>query len=104
MDTTTAPNTPNTQDAPATDAPKVPKQSPRVEHSDAIAAYAKLKGIDNVRAGKLFRSRLRANFDIIAKKDPKHYGAKGTIKKVSNNNAPWGSHSRAVLRDLGLSK
>ena len=63
----------------------------RVEHSAAIAAYAKAKGIDDSRAGKQFRAVLRANMDKIKTADPsfKH-----------DKNAPWPSHSRKVLADL----
>lgn len=81
-----------------------PKASARVDHSKAIKDYATLKGIDTTRAGKLFRARLRANFDTISKRDPKHYGKKGAFKQIANDKRPWGTHSRAVLRDLKLSK
>jgi hypothetical protein len=98
---TDATNTPNTSDKPAKAPAKVPA---RIEHSVAIAQYAKAKKIDTTKAGKLFRARLRANFDVIAKRDPKHYGPKGTFKNVANDKRPWGTHSRAVLKELGLLK
>lgn len=79
-------------------------RAPRIEHSALIAQYAKAKGIDTTRAGKLLRARLRSNFDTIAKGDPKHYGAKGAFKQRANDKRPWGSHSRKVMKDLGLVK
>lgn len=86
-------------------APAKKKAQPaRIEHSAAIALYAKAKGIDTTKAGKLFRARLRANFDVIAKKDAKNYGAKGAFKQQYNDKRPWGTHSRAVLKELGLLK
>lgn len=69
----------------------------RMEHSAAIATYAKAKGIDTTRAGKLYRSRLRSNFARIAKNDPKHYGAKGSVKREANDRRPWASQSRTTL-------
>lgn len=81
-----------------------PRANARIEHSAAIAQYAKAKGIDTTKAGKLFRARLRANFDVIAKNDPKHYGAKGTVKRNANDKRPWGTHSRKTLKELGLVK
>lgn len=72
----------------------------RIEHSAAIAAYAQAKNIDTARAGKLFRSRLRTNFDVIAKRDATNYGAKGKVKRTANDQRPWGSHSRAVLAEV----
>lgn len=83
---------------------KVKGPSARVDHAAAIVAYAKIKNVDTTRAGKLFRARLRANFDTIAKRDPKHYGAKGQFKVTANDKRPWGDHSRAVLKDLKLAK
>lgn len=81
------------------------KRAPaRIDHSAAIAQYAKARGIDTTRAGKLFRARLRSNFDTIAKNDPKHYGPKGTVKQNANDKRPWGDHSRATLKSLGLLK
>lgn len=66
------------------------KRAPRkqtVEHSAAIAAYAKAKKIDTTRAGKLFRAKLRANTDAYKKN-----GGKPHVK-----NAPWGAHPRKAL-------
>jgi hypothetical protein len=74
--------------------------SNRIEHSVAIAAYAKAKGIDTATAGKLFRSRLRTSFAKIAKSDGTNYGSKGKVKRQANDKRPWGTHSRAVLADL----
>jgi hypothetical protein len=94
-----------TTSKPTTNAPrKVKPNAPRIDHSAAIAQYAKAKGIDTTRAGKLFRARLRANFDTIAKCDAKHYGKNGTFKREANDKRPWGTHSRSVLKDLGLIK
>ena len=96
-------DTTNAQTQPTNAQPQ--KKAPaRIDHSAAIAAYAKAKGIDTTRAGKLFRARLRANFETIAKRDPKNYGPKGTFKREANDKRPWGTHSRAVLKDLNLSK
>jgi hypothetical protein len=89
---------------PKQDAPKQKRGPARIEHSAAIAAYAKARNIDTTRAGKLFRARLRSNFATIAKNDPKHYGPKGTFKVNANDKRPWGSHSRATLKQLGLGK
>lgn len=72
----------------------------RIDHSAAIAAYAKAKNIDTTRAGKLFRSRLRSSFATLAKLDAKNYGAKGTIKREANDRRPWGTHSRAALASV----
>lgn len=63
----------------------------RIEHSAAIATYAKAKGIDDSRAGKQFRAVLRANVDKIRSADP-------TFKH--SKNSPWPSHSRKVLAEL----
>lgn len=93
-----------TQDTTKVTPAKVKGAPARIEHSAAIALYAKQKGIDTTRAGKLFRARLRANFDTIAKRDTKHYGAKGSVKVRANDQRPWGTHSRAILKDLGLIK
>lgn len=75
-----------------TDAPAKPKRtrSARIEHSAAIAAYAKAKGIDDVRAGKQFRAVLRAN--------TADYVKAGGAKHVKNT--PWGSHPRKALAKL----
>jgi len=72
----------------------------RIDHSAAIAAYAKAKNIDTTRAGKLFRSRLRSSFATLAKADPKQYGPKGAIKREANDRRPWGSHSRTALAQV----
>jgi hypothetical protein len=74
-----------------TAAPK--KRAPRkstVPHSAAIAAYAKAKNIDEVRAGKQFRAVLRANADTYKKN-----GGKAHVK-----NAPWSDHPRKALAVL----
>lgn len=86
------PNVP-TNDAPVIDTPKPTtrkRRAPRVEHSAAIAAYAKHKGIDEVRAGKQFRAVLRANVATYVKN--------GGTKHVKNT--PWGSHPRKALAAL----
>lgn len=84
------PNTPNTP-VESTPVAKVRKpRASRVEHSAAIAAFAKAKGIDDVRAGKQFRAVLRANADTYVKN--------GGTKHVKNT--PWGSHPRKALRAL----
>lgn len=62
----------------------------RVEHNDAIKAYAKAKGIDDVRAGKQFRAVLRANREAYVKN-----GGTPHVK-----NTPWGSHPRKALKTL----
>ena len=69
----------------------------RVDHSAAIATFAKHKGIDTTSAGKLYRSRLRSSFATIAKNDPKNYGPKGTIKREANDRRPWSSQARTTL-------
>lgn len=80
--TQTTPNT--TPDAPA----KAKRtRKPTVEHSAAIASYAKAKNIDTTRAGKLFRARLRGNPDVYVKN-----GGKPHVK-----NAPWSAHPRKAL-------
>jgi hypothetical protein len=80
------------QTAPTTAEPtrtRKPRAS-RIEHSAAIAAYAKAKGIDDVRAGKQFRAVLRAN--------TAEYVKNGGAKHVKNT--PWGSHPRKALAKL----
>jgi hypothetical protein len=62
----------------------------RIEHSAAIAAFAKARGIDEVRAGKQFRAILRANAD--------RYVKLGGAKHVKNT--PYGSHPRKALAAL----
>lgn len=72
------------------DKPKAPKQRTRsttVPHSAAIAAYAKAKNIDEVRAGKQFRASLRANVDTYTKNGGKTHA----------KNSPWGDHPRKAL-------
>lgn len=77
-----------TNDTPTADTkPARKRRAPRVEHSAAIAAYAKSKGIDEVRAGKQFRAVLRANVATYVKN--------GGTKHVKNT--PWGSHPRKAL-------
>jgi hypothetical protein len=76
--------------------------SDRIDHSSAIAQYASMKNIDTVRAGKLFRSRLRANFAVVCEKDPANYGPEGTFKVGANDKRPWGSHNVDTLRALKL--
>lgn len=71
-------------------APKTRTRSTTVPHSAAIAAFAKAKNIDEVRAGKQFRAVLRANADDYAKN-----GGKAHVK-----NAPWGDHPRKALAAL----
>jgi hypothetical protein len=96
-----------TTTTPVEDAPvkakrtRAPK-SERVEHSAAIAQYARMKNVDTTRAGKLFRARLRAQFAVVAKQDPRHYGANGKYKIEANDKRPWGDHSRATLIAIGL--
>lgn len=75
--------TPNADTKPA----KRTRKAATVEHSAAIKAYANAKKIDDVRAGKLFRARLRANADVL-----KANGAKPHTK-----NAPWADHPRKAL-------
>lgn len=71
---------------------KAPTRKRTVSHSAAIAAYAKAIKTDEVRAGKLFRAKLRANADVLAKhKSPSAKHAK---------NAPWPDHSRTALREI----
>lgn len=69
------------------DKPKAPRAARTMEHSAAIKAYAKAKKTDDVRAGKLFRARLRANTDVYKKN-----GGKPHVK-----NAPWTAHPRRAL-------
>jgi len=64
----------------------------RMDHSAAIAAFAKHHGIDTVRAGKRFRARIRANTDVTAKLDK---SSKPHVK-----NAQYDSHSVVVLRTI----
>lgn len=71
---------------------KKPTRSRTIEHSAAIAAYAKAKKIDDTRAGKLFRAKLRANVDVLKK----HKSPSAGHKK----NEPWRPHSRVALREL----
>jgi hypothetical protein len=61
-----------------------------VPHSAAIAAYAKAKNIDDVRAGKQFRAVLRANADTYVKNGGKQHA----------KNSPWGDHPRKALAAL----
>ena len=61
-----------------------------IEHSAAIAAYAKAKDIDTTRAGKQFRAVLRANADKYVKAGGKQHA----------KNAPWPAHPRKALREL----
>jgi hypothetical protein len=61
-----------------------------VSHSAAIAAYAKAKNIDEVRAGKQFRAVLRANADTYRKQGGKPHA----------KNSPWGDHPRKALAAL----
>jgi hypothetical protein len=80
-------NNDSTTNAPtATPKPKRTK-STRVEHSAAIASYAKAKNIDTVRAGKLFRAKLRANTEA--------YRKNGGTAHVRGS--AWGSHPRKAL-------
>lgn len=88
MSTTEQTNTP-TNDAPKADKPKRPRAA-TIEHSAAIAAYAKSKDIDTVRAGKQFRAVLRANA-------AKYIKAGG---KEHTPNAPWPAHPRKALATL----
>lgn len=88
-DQTNAPTTTTTE----TTAPAKPKQRTRkatVPHSSAIAAYAKAKNIDEVRAGKQFRAVLRANADTYKKNGGKTHA----------KNSPWGDHPRKALAAL----
>lgn len=83
----------NTNDATLTPTADKPKRAPKkatIEHSAAIAAYAKSKDIDTVRAGKQFRAVLRANND-------KYLKAGG---KAHEKNAPWPAHPRKALAAL----
>ena len=61
-----------------------------IEHSAAIAAYAKARNIDTARAGKLFRARLRANIDA--------YTSNGG--KTHEKGAPWPAHPRKALTEI----
>lgn len=61
-----------------------------IAKDDLIAAYARAKQVDVTTAGKLVRSRLRANFEVIAKADPSAYGKRGKVKNVANDRRPWG--------------
>lgn len=61
-----------------------------IEHSAAIAAYAKARNIDTARAGKLFRARLRANIDA--------YTSNGG--KTHEKGAPWPAHPRKALAEI----
>lgn len=81
--------------APTTTTADEPKRTtrtrkPTVAHSAAIAAYAKAKNIDEVRAGKQFRAVLRANADTYKKNGG----------KAHQKNAPWGDHPRKALAAL----
>lgn len=79
------------------------KSDERIDHSALIAAFASAKGVDTVRAGKLMRGKLRANFARVAELDGEHYGPNGSVKREANDKRPWTTHSRAVARDvLGL--
>jgi len=86
--------TQTTTNEPTTNEPKrAPKNRTRkatVPHSAAIAAYAKAKNIDDVRAGKQFRAVLRANADTYKKNGGKEHA----------KNSPWGDHPRKALAAL----
>lgn len=84
-DQTTEQTTTNT-DAPKANKPKRTRSN-TVPHSAAIAAYAKAKNIDEVRAGKQFRASLRANVDTYTKNGGKTHA----------KNSPWGDHPRKAL-------
>lgn len=81
------------QPTPDTDAKRTSTPRKRtIEHSAAIAAYAKAAKLDEVRAGKLFRAKLRANVAVLNKhKSPSAKHAK---------NSPWPAHSRSALKEL----
>lgn len=61
-----------------------------IDHSAAIAAYAKAKNVDTTKAGKQFRAVLRSNADTYEKN-----GGKAHTK-----NAPWGDHPRKALKAI----
>ena len=82
-DQMTATTVPTNDDAPKHRAPR----KSTIEHSAAIAAYAKAKNIDTTRAGKLFRARLRANPDVYKKNGGKPHA----------KNSPWPAHPRKAL-------
>jgi hypothetical protein len=75
---------------PKADAKPKRTRSATVTHSAAIAAYAKAKNIDEVRAGKQFRAVLRANADAYKKNGGKTHA----------KNSPWGDHPRKALAAL----
>lgn len=79
--------TPN--DAPKAERP-VRTRKATIDHSAAIAAYAKAKNIDTTRAGKQFRAVLRSNADTYVKNGGKKHA----------KNAPWGTHPRKALLAL----
>jgi hypothetical protein len=70
--------------------PKPKTRASVVPHSAAIAAFAKAKNIDEVRAGKQFRAVLRANADTYVKN-----GGKAHTK-----NSAWADHPRKALKAL----
>lgn len=82
-------NAPTTNDRTQDTKPKRTRKA-TVPHSAAIAAYAKAKNIDEVRAGKQFRAVLRANADTYKKNG-------GTTHA---KNTPWGDHPRKALAAL----
>lgn len=77
-----------------TNAPKSTKpkrtRAATIEHSAAIAAFAKAKDIDTTRAGKQFRAVLRS-------KSADYVKAGG---KAHEKNAPWPAHPRKALAEL----
>ena len=62
--------------------------------------YAKKSNQPVSDASKKLRARLRSNFDTLAKADPSHYGAKGTIKERANDQRPWGPIPATFARDV----
>lgn len=75
-----------------TNVPTIPTKAKRtrsasIEHSAAILAFAKAKDTDPVKAGKMFRARLRANPDVYTKN-----GGKAHAK-----NTAWAAHPRKAL-------
>jgi hypothetical protein len=69
----------------------------RIEHSAAIAAYARAHPTDPT--GKGFRAHMRRNFSRMTKMDPTAYGPKGT-KRATNDRVPWPAHKASVLREV----
>lgn len=78
-----------TEQTPNVDATPKAKRTRKqvIEHSAAIAAYAKAKNISADKAGKQFRARLRANSEAYVKNGGKQH----------TKNTPWSAHPRKAL-------